>query len=403
VAEAQCLGHALFCAARSFIAADPKVAYVSFMKRSLSFWRIFFSPFNLVAISDQQWRVYVVLNSLNWAILFSTLCVVVVTTLTSHLRLSGSLIPLPVLIVFVCLALAIFYTAVRNDRLVVVLSNTLGLFIGLNFVIQLLSYVTQFWGSSFPLRDETFAKIDTALGFAWSDWAVWSIAHPQIGGILRSAYISPQYQFVILLFLQFPWSWELRIQRGILATQICGLITCIIAAILPALDAYNYFNPQLIHNHVYFSPFGGNFSADAINNLRGISPVLPFDYLQGLIALPSFHTILGILLIWAFWPNWITRSIAIVINGLMILATPVFGAHYAIDVLAGAAVALAGLLAASAVQATIHRSQRQVWQEYFPPIGSWRPLGIAASKPGDSDHLPPGPGDGHAPEAARRT
>jgi hypothetical protein len=63
--------------------------------------------------------------------------------------------------------------------------------------------------------------------------------------------------------------------------------------------------------------------------------------LKGIITFPSFHTSLGILLVYAYRGHrtWLAGSIAL--NGLMILSVPSEGGHY----LAGAAVAVLAIAA----------------------------------------------------------
>ena len=62
--------------------------------------------------------------------------------------------------------------------------------------------------------------------------------------------------------------------------------------------------------------------------------------LLGLVSMPSMHTAVGVLMIavarrtWLFWP-------AFGYGTVMISATPVWGGHYLVDLIAGAALALA--------------------------------------------------------------
>jgi membrane-associated phospholipid phosphatase len=62
--------------------------------------------------------------------------------------------------------------------------------------------------------------------------------------------------------------------------------------------------------------------------------------LTGLIAFPSFHTSAAILMIWAAWPLAWLRLPVLAVNGAMLAATPVEGAHYLIDMIGGGALAL---------------------------------------------------------------
>jgi membrane-associated phospholipid phosphatase len=75
--------------------------------------------------------------------------------------------------------------------------------------------------------------------------------------------------------------------------------------------------------------------------------VIRLDNLEGLIAFPSFHTAAAVLYAWAVWPIRSIRWPLAALNLAIISTTPVCGAHYAIDVVAGAAVALGSIVASS--------------------------------------------------------
>jgi hypothetical protein len=137
--------------------------------------------------------------------------------------------------------LSLFYTYVRRDAFVAVLSNTIALAAAVNFAAGLLSYTTQFWGASIPLRDASFAEFDSVLGFDWVGWFSWLNARPLLATILRAAYVSLPFQILFLSIAQFVFSWELRVQRLFLATLLAGIITLAVAAVLPALGAYPHF------------------------------------------------------------------------------------------------------------------------------------------------------------------
>jgi hypothetical protein len=62
---------------------------------------------------------------------------------------------------------------------------------------------------------------------------------------------------------------------------------------------------------------------------------------EGIITFPSLHAALGILFSVAVWPVKGLRWCAFGLNGLMLLATPAYGSHYVVDVIAGILVAAA--------------------------------------------------------------
>jgi len=70
--------------------------------------------------------------------------------------------------------------------------------------------------------------------------------------------------------------------------------------------------------------------------------------LPGLVTFPSFHTAGGIVVATAFWRTRWFIPVAIY-TAFMIASTPIYGAHYAIDLVAGAVVAVAVMAALSSL------------------------------------------------------
>src|SRR6185437_8994857 len=67
---------------------------------------------------------------------------------------------------------------------------------------------------------------------------------------------------------------------------------------------------------------------------------------KGLIGFPSYHAVLALLVVWYARPLAVIRWIALAINGLVLIATPIQGGHHVIDVVAGFAVAALAIRAA---------------------------------------------------------
>jgi len=75
-----------------------------------------------------------------------------------------------------------------------------------------------------------------------------------------------------------------------------------------------------------------------------------------LVTFPSFHTATAMLLLLAFRGVPYMRWVSLALNGLMLIAIPIEGSHYLVDVIAGIAVALlAWAAAAAAVNAVTSR------------------------------------------------
>jgi membrane-associated phospholipid phosphatase len=135
------------------------------------------------------------------------------------------------------------------------------------------------------------------------------------------------------------------LQVLVLAFQISVLLCSTVAAFMPAVGEYAYRNINPAIEFPWLPSGATSYVADVLQ-LRTDAPVIPFDNFQGVITFPSFHASLGVLLLWAFWRTPVVRWIALIMNGALIAATPIFGGHYFVDVAAGMLLAFGSILIA---------------------------------------------------------
>ena len=190
-----------------------------------------------------------------------------------------------------------------------------------------------------PLADAKFVAIDRALGFDWPAWFAWVQAHPVVHYTLLFAYnaVGPE---TILALILLPLSGKGEVVREFMwATMLSLLIIVPISGALPAVSAWVYFDTGLRSDWI-----------GPVLALRAHAmPVLDLGAMTGLIACPSFHTALGIILMAVTRFNRRLLIGSIVLNGIMIVSVPSEGSHYVIDVLAGASVAAIALFMARRV------------------------------------------------------
>ena len=124
--------------------------------------------------------------------------------------------------------------------------------------------------------------------------------------------------------------------------------------LLPAIGTYAYFH--LWPDPSVFSTGSYATSADSIPLLRGgTMRVLDITQLVGIVTFPSFHTCAAVLYLWAFWPVRWMRPLSLASNGMLLIATPIGGGHYFIDIIAGAAIAVLAIAAAKWLAARLTR------------------------------------------------
>ena len=207
-----------------------------------------------------------------------------------------------------------------------------------------LSYIAA--AASLSLQDAALAHLDHAFGFDWKALLALMDNSPRFFKLMHAAYLSLMPQMiaaVLLLGFTRRLAW-LRVYM--LAFIFAALVTIAISTFLPAKGAWLHYEitdttVALPISHTSWPVFFG---------LRdGSFRLLTAMGAEGIITFPSLHAALAVILVMAFWPVPIARWIAVAINSLTIMATPIDGSHYFIDVLAGIAIAILCFAAARAL------------------------------------------------------
>lgn len=210
---------------------------------------------------------------------------------------------------------------------------------------SILSYILSAHGGEM-MWDARLAKWDAKLGFDWHAYMAFIDSEPTLAALYALAYKSliPQ---IIMLVCALGFRNDIRAMRiAILAAMLCGLITIILSALMPALGNLAYFGvvPDAYAN---IDPRAGYIHIDQVNALRdGSLRIIDLATAEGIITFPSYHAGLAMVTLWGFARVPLLRIIGVPIAALTILATPVDGGHYLVDVLAGLAIALLSIAAA---------------------------------------------------------
>lgn len=196
-----------------------------------------------------------------------------------------------------------------------------------------------------PLRDDLLARGDLAFGFHWPDFLAATNALPAVAAVLTVAYQS------ILLVVEGVLVWLAFSGRGerlaeFLAIQCLTSIGVALGMVLvPAAGAFAYFKvaPQLYANfgpEASMWPFFKAYAALYDGSLK----VIDLSAVQGVVSFPSFHTVLGIITVYALRDNrWLMAPVAL-LNAIMIVSTLPVGGHHLMDVLAGLAISIAAIV-----------------------------------------------------------
>ena len=194
-----------------------------------------------------------------------------------------------------------------------------------------------------PYRDAELYAIDRWLGFERDAYIAFLRRSDGLIDVLSFAYCTMMLQNILVLVVTIAARRIDRLQAYIIAFAIAVTATAIIASVIPAANAMIYVDK--VPTDLSTLPDGGHSYFPTLEGLRsGTLRIIDFGGLEGLISFPSFHTANAILFVWALWPTRIVRVILVPLNLLLIASTPLCGAHYAMDIVGGAAVAFAAIV-----------------------------------------------------------
>jgi membrane-associated phospholipid phosphatase len=207
----------------------------------------------------------------------------------------------------------------------------------------ILSYLIT--AANLPLRDSLLAGFDQALGFDWPGFLAATNSDPWLAKLLTSAYqtTGPVAELAIV-WLALRRRGE-RLAEFIAVLSVSTVALCVVMWILPAAGAFAFYQPapKLYGNYAAQAemwPF-----AHAFFTLRsGALSVIDSSALQGIVSFPSFHTMLGIMSIYAVRDTrWLMIPV-LLLNSTMFVSTLTVGGHHLADVVAGAGLTIAAIL-----------------------------------------------------------
>lgn len=223
----------------------------------------------------------------------------------------------------------------------------------ITLLITPLTYIAA--AASMPLQDANLAALDRMLGLDWRGYVAFVNRSPQLSAFFALGYgmISwPIFFIPVLLAMQRHFG---RLQQFTLAFLLTLIATTVISTLVPALGAYHQLGIRP-EDYSHFPPLGyldqlRDFPLVRDGSLRD----LDLMRLVGIITFPSFHSAACVLYIWVFWPIWWMRPAAVIVESAMLLATPVGGGHYFVDVFAGIGIAALAIAAARSISERVTR------------------------------------------------
>jgi PAP2 superfamily protein len=210
-------------------------------------------------------------------------------------------------------------------------------------VMTSLSYIAT--AADLPLQDSRLLAADQAIGFDFRALLKFVNGHVWLIEILVFGYNAISWQIWLIVLLPLVGQYQ-RTAEYISASMIALVVTCCITMIVPAVGAYHTLG-LVAADFPNINPQSYYETLTEIPSLRaGALRTLDLGHLLGVVTFPSFHAATAVLYGWALWPLRWARPLNLAVNGTMLLATPICGGHYLVDVLAGVTVAISSIYAA---------------------------------------------------------
>ncbi|MGH6890145.1 MAG: phosphatase PAP2 family protein [Rhizomicrobium sp.] len=215
--------------------------------------------------------------------------------------------------------------------------------------------------------DTVLAQIDRALGVDWPALMAFVAAHPALNLLLRLAYITVLPQVALLIIALGFCGRANAIYEFCLALAIAAAITIAFWTVFPSFGAFSiYVLPGEVVHRLH-PELGPAYARDLVALLASGPGRISPDQIKGLIGFPSFHAAMAVLVVWYGRRLRYLRWPLVAWNIVVLVATPVHGGHFVVDVIAGLAVVAPAILLTRRIALARRRTVQSA---------AWYPIGI---------------------------
>jgi PAP2 superfamily len=189
-----------------------------------------------------------------------------------------------------------------------------------------------------PLADTYLDSWDKALGFEWTSYANWFVAHPLLMFLSAKCYVMLCPALLIVGLEAIVVGEPERCKSLIFLTLGTCIFSILVGGFFPGYGSVVHLGSTELR--AILPPGTGTEHIAMLDQVRSGFPThIDPKNLAGLVSFPSFHTIACILLVYGSRGNVFRLSAVSIFSFLMLVAIPVFGEHYLVDILCGAAIA----------------------------------------------------------------
>ncbi len=231
-----------------------------------------------------------------------------------------------------------FYSLVRDEKRLALLTGGLGLFIILSMNAAIVAHAGM--RLKRPLIDSVLAGLDGSIGCDTPALVLLAAKAPWLSGMLGFIY-STTVPAVIATVLWLAFAREdKRLWQFVFVCGCGALVSAGFSVAFPAMA--NFVHAGLTPDKVPGLPAGsGRFFLSSVDYFRnGSNPVFDAAQLSGVVTFPSYHAVMALAVASAVLPNVTLRPFVVCWAALVLVSTVPIGGHYLVDIAGGAALFL---------------------------------------------------------------
>ena len=202
-------------------------------------------------------------------------------------------------------------------------------------------YSHMLMASGLPLVDNTLLAADKILGFNWNAYARFLVENPWRNIVLSAIY--GRFSFIALfltLLIALLRNDRLRMLEFCFLMVATAVACSTIAGLFPSYPTfYSVAEPALSNSMKAQGVYYLGQVNELLTDLRE-APAVVIDpgYLLGVVTFPSFHSCLALIIVRCNRGFWPLNTLAMLLGLATVIATPVYGGHYLVDIICGAAI-----------------------------------------------------------------
>lgn len=223
------------------------------------------------------------------------------------------------------------YRTKRLEEKIALATTASGLFILFTISCSIFNYLLLPVGDR--RIDPLLIKLDAMLHYSWPEAVVYVASLPWLASLLRFIYMSSLPQLIVILIILGFLGQRERLHQFLLTGVFGALMAIAFWAVFPSSgpSAFEILPAEVARSFVVGAAYGTELNRLALD---GPSFLSPKDAL-GLIAFPSFHTVMACMAVWFMAQTKRVFPLFLIVNILMLPAILVQGGHHLVDVFAG--------------------------------------------------------------------